>query len=121
MYLGHEMGTTDSTGAIAKEKNAVPLCDTGHRDRRLPYCSHVLLGLATPGKRQRRNARDHTQSHRRRLTPPTSETAGPPGLKFDSIVKYKEVWRHYLAFASERRNVVPGRDAPWEAGLLWAY
>ena len=26
-----------------------------------------------------------------------------------------------MAFASERRDVVPGRDAPWEAGLLWAY
>ena len=47
----------------------------------------------------------------------------PSGLKPKTLNSYVEEWRQYVRFAERvwTAEVVPGKDGPWNAFLLWKY
>ena len=55
------------------------------------------------------------------VTQPTHQLALPEGLKESTVNAYASIWQRYIDFASGMSPSVPGRDAPWDARLLWAF
>ena len=45
----------------------------------------------------------------------------PSGLKPKSLQQYRKEWSLYCRWASQRLSAVPGRDAPWDADVLYNY
>ena len=50
-----------------------------------------------------------------------AEPALPHGLTQTTLEDYEAEWNRYVQFASARRDIVPGRDVPWELPLVWQY
>jgi hypothetical protein len=51
----------------------------------------------------------------------TAQQRLPPGLKPRSLQAYRAEFGMYVAWVQKFQSVVPGRDAPWDATLLWRY
>ena len=45
----------------------------------------------------------------------------PPGLKPRSLEAYRAEFNTYVGWVTKFQSVVPGRDSPWDATLLWRY
>ena len=48
-------------------------------------------------------------------------TRTSPGLKPKSLETYRKEWVLYCRWAAQRLPAVPGRDAPWDADVLYNY